>query len=58
MDSFKSVITGSMTRPLIVLIGFMLLAVFLSIRLKESALISKDIDQKLNDENMSDSVSV
>jgi MFS family permease len=42
MDSFKSVLTGSMTRPLIVLICFMLLGIFLSTRLKESALIRKD----------------
>jgi hypothetical protein len=35
-----------MTRPLIVLIGFMLLAIFLSMRLKESKLLSKDKDQE------------
>ena len=58
MDSFKSALTGSMTRPLIVLIGFMVLSVFLSTRLKESALISKDKDQKINNEHLSDSPSV
>ena len=41
MDSFKSALTGSMTRSLIVLIGFMLLGIFLSTRLKESTLITK-----------------
>jgi hypothetical protein len=44
-----------MTRPLIVLIGFMLLGIFLSTRLKESALISKDKDQKLSDKQLSNS---
>jgi hypothetical protein len=41
MDSFKSALTGSMTRSLIVLIGCMLLGIFLSTRLKESTLITK-----------------
>jgi MFS family permease len=54
MNSFKSALTGSMTRPLIVLIGFMLLGIFLSMRLKESKLISKDKDQELSDEQSSD----
>jgi MFS family permease len=54
MNSFKSALTGSMTRPLIVLICFMLLGIFLSTRLKESALISKDKDQKLSDNQLSD----
>jgi cyanate permease len=42
MNSFKSALTGSMTRPLIVLIGFMVLGISLSTRLKESTLLSKD----------------
>ena len=54
MNSFKSALTGSMTRPLIVLIGFMLLGFFLSTRLKESTLISKNKDQELSDEQLSD----
>jgi MFS family permease len=52
MDSFKSKLTGSMTRPLIVLIGLMLIGLLLSLRLKESALISKDEDQ-INGESQS-----
>ncbi len=55
MDSFKSSLTGSMTRSLILLIGFMILCIFLSTRLKESKLISKDKDQKLSDKQLSDS---
>jgi MFS family permease len=53
MDSFKSAFTGSMTKPLIVLMGFMLLSIFFSTRLKESKLISKDKDQKLSDTKLS-----
>ena len=41
LDSFKSLLTGSMTRPLVVLLGFMILCIFLSTRLKESALLGK-----------------
>jgi hypothetical protein len=54
MDSFKSALTGSMTRSLIVLIGFMILSIFFSTRLKESTLISKNKDQKLIDDKLSD----
>jgi hypothetical protein len=39
MDSFKSASTGSMTMPLIVLCGLMVLSLLLSIFLKESALM-------------------
>lgn len=39
MDSFKSPLTGSMTIPLVVLIGFMLLSLILSLRLRESPLM-------------------
>jgi cyanate permease len=41
MDSFKSSETGSMTIPLIVLIGFMLLSLLSSTNLKESALLRR-----------------
>jgi hypothetical protein len=54
MSSFKSSLTGSMTKPLIVLICFMLLSIFLSMQLKESTLISKDKDLKLSDDPLSD----
>ena len=40
MDSFKSPLTGSMTKPLIVLLGLMLLSLFLSMRLRESPFMS------------------
>jgi cyanate permease len=40
MDSFKSPSTGSMTMPLIVLLGLMLLSVVMSTQLKESKLMS------------------
>ena len=39
MDSFKSPITGSMTMPLIVLIGLMLFSLMLSTQLKESPMM-------------------
>lgn len=42
MDSFKSAQTGSMTRPLIILIGLMLLSFLSSLKLKESALLSRE----------------
>ncbi|OGU54913.1 MAG: sugar phosphate permease [Ignavibacteria bacterium RBG_13_36_8] len=41
MDSFKSPDTGSMTLPLVVLIGLMCLGLLLCIRLKESTLITE-----------------
>ncbi len=41
LDSFKSVINGSMTQPLMVLIGLMVLSLLLSTRLKESPLMTK-----------------
>jgi MFS family permease len=44
MDSFKSPVTGSMTPSLIVLIGLIVLGLLLSTRLKESALITKNMD--------------
>jgi cyanate permease len=39
MDSFKSISTGSMTRPLIVLIALLIFGFLSSIRLKESTLL-------------------
>jgi MFS family permease len=42
MDSFKSPGTGSMTAPLIVLIGLMVLGLILCTRLKESVLIMEN----------------
>jgi cyanate permease len=43
MDSFKSPATGSMTTPLIVLIGLMGLSLIISTRLRESALIMGNV---------------
>ncbi len=40
MDSFKNPETGTMTSSLLVLVGLMLIGVFLSMRLKESALLT------------------
>ena len=40
MDSFKSSLTGSMTRSLIFLIGLMVLSILMSFRLKESIILS------------------
>lgn len=40
MDSFKSAVTGSMTRSLVLMIGLMILSILLSFRLKESILLS------------------
>jgi len=45
MDSFKSPVTGSMTSSLVVLIGLIVLSLLLSTRLKESALIMKNMDR-------------
>jgi MFS family permease len=39
MDSFKSIETGSMTLPLIVLIGLMVLGLFLCTKLKDSSIL-------------------
>lgn len=41
MDSFKSATTGSMTRSLVILIGLMVLSILMSLRLKESVILSK-----------------
>lgn len=42
MDIFKSAETGSMTRPLVILIILMAMGLLVSTRLKESSLISKE----------------
>lgn len=42
MDSFKSTLTGSMTRSLILMIGLMVLSILMSFRLKESKILSKE----------------
>jgi MFS family permease len=45
MDSLKSKLTGSMTRSLVVLIGLMVLSIFISLRLKESTILTRKEDQ-------------
>jgi MFS family permease len=45
MDLFKSSVTGSMTRSLVFLIGLMVLSILMSLRLKESVILSKAEDQ-------------
>jgi cyanate permease len=45
MDSLKSKLTGSMTRSLVVLIGLMILSVLISLRLKESTILTRIEDQ-------------
>jgi len=42
MDSFKSSVTGSMTRSLVVLIILMVLSLLISLRLKESTILTKE----------------
>ena len=41
MDSLKSTSTGSMTKSLMFLIGLMILSIFISIRLKESIILTR-----------------
>lgn len=45
MDSLKSTLTGSMTRSLMVLITLMVLSILLSLRLKESTILTKEGNQ-------------
>ena len=47
MDSFKSPVTGSMTRPLIFMIGFMFLSFLSSLRLRESSFLKKQVEDKV-----------
>jgi len=42
MDSFKSSVTGSMTRSLVLMIGLMVLSILMSFRLKESTILNKE----------------
>jgi len=44
MDSLKSSLTGSMTSPLVILIGLMVLSILMSFRLKESKILSRTAD--------------
>jgi MFS family permease len=44
MDSLKSAVTGSMTRSLIFLIALMVLSILMSVRLKESVILSREKD--------------
>jgi cyanate permease len=46
MDSFKSPVNGSMTRPLLVLTGLMFISLISSTRLKESLLLTKQREEK------------
>jgi MFS family permease len=41
MDSFKSSLTGSMTRSLVLMIGLMVLSILMSFRLKESTILNR-----------------
>jgi cyanate permease len=41
MDSFKSSLTGSMTRSLVLMIGLMVLSILMSFKLKESTILGK-----------------
>lgn len=45
MDSFKSTLTGSMTRSLILMIALMVLSILMSFRLKESIILNKKENQ-------------
>lgn len=48
MDIFKSKANGSMSNPLIVLIGLMAMALIISFRLKESALVEESTELKID----------
>lgn len=52
MNSFKSALTGSMTKPLTVLIILMVISILISTRLKESTLLLKNKPDKLPDNNV------
>lgn len=49
MDIFKSKTDGSMSNPLMVLIGLMVISLVASTRLKESAMIGKMVEEELED---------
>lgn len=42
MDSFKSSVTGSMTRSLVILIGLMVLSILMALRLKDSTFLAEE----------------
>jgi MFS family permease len=44
MDSFKSSLTGSMTKSLVLMIGLMVLSILMSFKLKESTILTKKED--------------
>jgi MFS family permease len=46
MDSFKSAATGSMTKPLILMIGLMVLSFLATLRLRESSFLSKQAEER------------
>jgi Na+/melibiose symporter-like transporter len=46
MDSFKSPETGSMTKPLILMIGLMVLSFLATLRLRESSFLSKPAEER------------
>lgn len=47
MDSFKSQIDGSMTRSLVLMIGLLLLGILISLRLKESKILTSEAEAYL-----------
>jgi cyanate permease len=49
MDIFKSKTDGSMSNPLLILIGLMVISLIVSLRLKESAMVGKVDSAELND---------
>jgi sugar phosphate permease len=48
MDSFKSVATGSMTKPLILMIGLMVLSFLATLRLRESTFLNRPAEDTSN----------
>ena len=42
MDSLKSQVSGSMTNSLVIMIGLMVISILMSLRLKESVILSKE----------------
>jgi hypothetical protein len=49
MDIFKSKTDGSMSNPLMVLIGLMVIRLVASTRLKESGMVGKPVEEELED---------
>jgi hypothetical protein len=47
MDSLKSAATGSMTRSLVFLIALMVLSILMSVRLKESVILSREEEKRI-----------